>query len=380
MNAPMVLKPAVPANLDAEQALLGAVLISGEIDSAITAILSPAHFIEPVHRVIYATALDMVRMGRRPTVVTIRDYLPANVTIVDGMDLGGYVARLAAEATTLANIADFARAIVDQATRRGLIDVAIGIQESALAPDVRVPPATIIAEAEARLYELGRDLTRVGNRGPRFAGLIADDILSGLESPEPLSPPISTGLADLDRLIGGYRRGNLIILAGRPGMGKTAIAASSALTVAEHGRPVLFFSKDMPASELIARMLTDLAYTSTEPIAYEEVLNQIRFDARQIDMLREARRKLKTLPIIIDQRKGLGMAEIAISARRWAERQAKDGRPSGLIVCDHLGKIKTDRHDNRNIELGDITNGAVFTSYVATVLTNGVLDLTAPAA
>ena len=350
---------APPSNIEAEQALLGAILVSGEIPFAVSSILAPEHFVETLHQVIYRTAGEMVRAGRRPTVVTIRDYLPANVSIVDGMDLPAYVAQLAAGAVSFADGAsDFARAILDQAMRRGLCSIAADIQSAAVAPQVSVPPATIIAEAEARLFALARDAQRDHQR-PRFAGLIAEDIMAGLAEPEAAAAPIPTGLADLDRLIGGYRRGNLIILAGRPGMGKTTLATSSALAVAGRGHPVLFYSLDMPGRELAARMMTDMAYRNSEPIAYEDVLNQRRMSDDDLEVLRDASRRLKRTPLVVDQRKGLSLGEIAVSARRWADKQAKDGKRPGLIVCDHLGKIRTDQRERRDLELGDITNGMV---------------------
>jgi len=359
MNAPARhIVPAPPANIEAEQALLGGILVSGEIPFAVGSILEAGHFAEDVHRRIYSTAQEMVRAGRRPTVVTIRDYLPIGTAIADDLDLGAYVARLAAEAVTVADMADFARAIVDQALRRGLALIGAELQSAALRADVRTPPATIIAEAEAELFALARDATRQHQR-PRFAGLMAEDIVTGLESAEPAAPPISTGFADLDRLIGGYRRGNLIILAGRPGMGKTTLATSSALGVAGRGHPVLFYSLDMPGGELAARMMTDLAYRNSLPIAYEAVLNQARFDADDMDLLKDAARRLKRTPIVVDQRKGLSLGEIAVSARRWADRQAKDGHRPGLIVCDHLGKIRTEHRERRDLELGEITNAMV---------------------
>lgn len=359
MNAPARdIRPALPANLEAEQALLGAVLVSGEIVPEVVAMLAPAHFSEPVHQVIYRTALDMVRAGRRPTVVTIRDYLPVGLGIGD-IDLGGYLARLSAEATTVVNAPDYARAIVDQAVRRSLAGIAADLDDAARKPTVTVPPATIIAEAETRLFELGRDMARGSRFGSRYAGMIADDVVAGLESPEPLAPPVSSGFADLDRLIGGYRRGNLVILAGRPGMGKTTLATATALNVAGRGLAVLFLSLDMPGMELAARMLTDIAYGPSLAVPYESLLNQARLDPAALDAIREARGVLKRTPIIVDQRKGLSFAEIAISARRWADRQAKDNRRLGLIVCDHLGKIRTEARERRDLELGDITNAAV---------------------
>ena len=359
MNAPARhIVPAPPANIEAEQALLGGILVSGDVPFAVTSILDADHFSEPLHQRIYRTAIDMARTGRRPTVVTIRDYLPAEAGAGEAIDVKAYVARLAAEAVSFADMADFARSIVDQAMRRGLSAIGADLQAAAVLADVASPPAAIIADAEARLFALARDGQRQHQRS-RFAGLLAEDIVAGLESAEPQSPPISTGFADLDRLIGGYRRGNLIILAGRPGMGKTTLATSSALAVAGRGHPVLFFSLDMPGQELAARMMTDLAYRNSMPIAYEAVLNQARFDPDDMDLLRDAARRLKRTPIVVDQRKGLSVGEIVISARRWADRQAKDGKRPGLMICDHLGKIRTDHRERRDLELGDITNAMV---------------------
>jgi replicative DNA helicase len=351
---------AAPINIEAEQALLGAILMNGDALAAVSAFLDARHFGEPIHAEIYQTMGDMTRLGKRVSLISIRDFLNPDQRVND-LSLWEYMVSLAGAAVSVINAAEFGFAIKDMALRRGLSEIGHGMAAWAQNARPGDSPAVQIAEAEARLYDLSRDLNRGNHRAVRYAGQIGEDIIAALDAGDPEDGPVTTGLHDLDRLIGGLRRGNLTILAGRPGMMKTGVASSLSLAIASRARAVLFLSLDMPAPELVARMLTDLSWSPGASIAYEDVLNRRveRLDDR--DMLTDASRRLKGLPVTIDPQPGLSIAEIIVRARRWADANVKKQRKLGAIAIDHLGKIRAaDRRvESRHLELGEYTNALV---------------------
>lgn len=351
---------AMPVNIEAEQALLGAILVNGDAIAAVSGFLDQAHFAEPIHGEVYRIMCDMTRLGKRVSPITLKDFLPPD-QMVGEATLWQYIVHLTADAATVINAADFAIAIRDMALRRGLAEIGHGMAAWARNARPGESPAVQIAEAEARLYDLTRDLNRGNHRAVRYAGQIGDDIVTSLDAADPDGGPTPTGFADLDKVIGGLRKGNLTIAAGRPGMMKTGLASSLSLNVAGRGKGVLFFSLDMPAGELVARMLTDLSWSQTASVAYKDVLNRAvsRLDDRE--MLADASRRLRSLPVIVDPQPGLTIAEIIVRARRWADATEKKGRQRGAVVIDHLGKIRPAerRAESRHLELGEYTNSLV---------------------
>lgn len=354
MNAhdPNLAKP-LPVNLDLEQGVLGALLMQADTPGSVVGVLRAEHFSEPLHQRIYEVCLEMLAAGRRPTPITIKDFLPADLQ-VGNYSMNEYLAHLAASALPNTLVA-YSKGIIDLAVRRDLIGIGEDIQAVALDASPGEAPKQQIEAAIERLSRLAASGLRRDQR-QSTAGFAADAMVQSIESEEKLDPPISSGLSALDRIIGGYRRGNLLILAGRPGMGKSMLAGSSALRATEAGHGVLFFSKEMTKEQLVARLLTDLAYTTTLPLTYEAVLNRsVPADRRHL--LREAATRLRDLPFIIDPQPGMTMAEIATRARRVAESMARKGVTLGLTIVDHLGKVKAAGNgDNRALELGEMTN------------------------
>jgi replicative DNA helicase len=187
------------------------------------------------------------------------------------------------------------------------------------------------------------------------AGEAGDLLVRRIDGHDLPAPPITTGLADLDKIIGGLRRGDLAILAGRPGMMKTQLAAALALNVAGKGLAVLFHSLEMTTDAMGARMLGALAWEHGHYIAHKDILDQ-SVPAGEVDRVRAAADRLRRLPIMIDPRRGVGVAEICFRVRRWAAWHRRRGQAPGLVIIDHLGKIRpSGRNDNRSVELGDIT-------------------------
>jgi replicative DNA helicase len=259
---------AAPHNIEAEQALLGAILVNNEALYRVSDFLEPEHFFEPIHRQIYDISRSLIRTGKLASPVTLKTFLPAEVDIA-GLTLGQYLARLAAEATTIINAVDYGRTIYDLAIRRELITIGEDMVNVAFDAPVDFAPADQIEDAERRLYELA-EVGRYGGGFQKFETALttAVDMAARAYQREGKLSGLATGLKDLDSKMGGLQASDLIIVAGRPGMGKTALATNIAYNVARawrgevradghidtvNGGIVGFFSLEMSAEQLAAR-------------------------------------------------------------------------------------------------------------------------------
>src|SRR5579883_1975552 len=224
-----------PHNIEAEQALLGAILVNNEALYRVADFLEPAHFFEPIHQQIFDSARSLIRTGKLASPITLKTFLPACIDIA-GLTVAQYLARLAAEATTIINAVDYGRAVYDLAVRRDLIGIGEDMVNTAFDAPVDFAPREQIEDAERRLYELA-EVGRYGGGFQKFDAALTtalemaahayqrDGKLSGL----------ATELRDLDAKMGGLQKSDLIIVAGRPGMGKTALATNIAYNVAAAG-------------------------------------------------------------------------------------------------------------------------------------------------
>jgi replicative DNA helicase len=355
MNALAEIRHPLPVNLEAEQQVLGAILLNNDALAQIIGYLRPQHFHEPLHRRIYQLCLDLRQAGRLATPITIMDGLPADQAIGD-INVRLYVAELVGGCVGVAMAEDFARTVFNTASRRNLIAFGEDAKDAAANAPPDASPSSLVADLEAKLFEIGRDAQRLtGGTSSRTAGEFGAALLRRLNGEDKPQPPIRTCFADLDHIIGGLRRGDLSILAGRPGMMKTGLATSLTLNVAANDLPVLFFSMEMTGDALGARMLGDLCYTSTLPIWHQHILDQ-QVKPDRIEEVQAQADRLARMPITIDTRRGLSAAEICLRIRRWAAFHRRKGREPGVAIIDHLGKVRpTGRTDNRSLELGEIT-------------------------
>src|SRR6266480_3007237 len=225
-----------PHNIEAEQSLLGAILVNNDAFYRVSDFLEPKHFFEPLHQTIYETAGSLIRMGKVATPVTLKTFLPGDADI-GGMAIGQYLARLAAEATTIINAQDYGRTIYDLALRRDLIGIGEDMVNVAYEAPVDFAPRAQIEDAERKLYELAES-GRYDGGFQRFsqAMKVALDMAANAYQRDGKLSGIATGLRDLDSKMGGLQRSDLVIVAGRPGMGKTALATNIAYNVAKAWR------------------------------------------------------------------------------------------------------------------------------------------------
>ena len=225
-----------PHNIEAEQALLGAILVNNEAFYRVSDFLEPQHFFEPIHQQLYELAANLIRAGKIATPVTLKTFLPSDMDI-GGLNASQYLARLAAEATTVINAADYGRTIYDLAVRRNLIRIGEDMVNVAFDAPVDFAPREQIEDAERKLYEIA-ETGRFGSGFQRFAQALttAVDMAARAYQRDGKLSGLATGLNDLDAKMGGLQSSDLIIVAGRPGMGKTALATNIAYNIAKAHR------------------------------------------------------------------------------------------------------------------------------------------------
>ena len=329
-----------PHNIEVEQALLGAVLVNNEAFYRVSDFLNPDHFFEPIHQRIYELAAGLVRAGKIATPVTLKTFLPADLDVA-GLTVSQYLARLAAEATTVINAEDYGRTIYDLALRRALIGIGEEMVNEAYDAQVDSSPRDQIEAAERNLYELA-ETGRYDGGFQRFAQALttAVDMAARAYQRDGRLSGLATGLRDLDRMMGGLQSSDLVIIAGRPGMGKTALATNIAYNIARawrselrpdgrivstNGGMVGFFSLEMSAEQLATRIISE----QTEIPSYR--IRRGEIDPSDFDRIAEAAREMETIPLYIDETGGLSIAQLAARARRLKRQRGLD-----VMVVDYI--------------------------------------------
>jgi len=353
----------MPHSIEAEQALLGAVLVNNEAYDRVSEFLSPDHFYEPLHARIFEAVAQLVVGGHLATPVTLKAYFEHDSALAD---VGGpaYLARLAAAAVATPHAKDYGRAIYDLAVRRQLIRLGEDIQVVAEDSPIDLPPSQQIENAEASLYNLAEKGRYEGGFMPFKSSLTtALDMAAAAYQREGRLSGLSTGLRDLDGKLGGLQNSDLVILAGRPSMGKTALATNIAFNAAksytveldENGREavtnggvVAFFSLEMSAEQLATRLLAEHSGISSEKIRRGEIT------ADEFGQLREATEMLQSIPLYIDHTGGIAISTLAARARRLKRQHGLQ-----LIVVDYLQLVTSSgkNQDNRVQEVTAITTG-----------------------
>ncbi|MCL6251475.1 replicative DNA helicase [Altererythrobacter sp. KTW20L] len=354
---------ALPANMEAEAAFLGAVLIDNRVLEELTVPLRPEHFFVPVHARVFERVLTLVDRQMVVTPVTLKPYFETDEAL---RDLGGtaYLARLTADGQGLLAPRELAQQIYDLALLRELVSVGRELVESALDTSVEVEPMRQIEEAEAALYRVAEGASS-GNEAESFrqsSVAALQQIERALNSGGHISGK-TTGLSDLNSKVGGLHDSDLIILAGRPAMGKTSLAMNIAFNCAHRyqtdlkdgidpaksvGSPVAFFSLEMSADQLATRILAEQSEISSELLRMGKIS---RDDFQRISF---ASQRLANLPLYIDDTPALSIAALRARARRLKRRH-----DIGLVVVDYLQLLQGSGrgNDNRVNEISEISRG-----------------------
>ncbi|OCW57743.1 replicative DNA helicase [Hoeflea olei] len=352
-----------PSNIEAEQALLGAILVNNDAFYRVSDFLKPTHFMEPLHRRIYEVAGDIIRMGKTANPVTIKTFLPADSKVGE-MTVAQYLARLASEAVTIINAEDYGRAIYDLAQRRSLISIGEDMVNIAYDAPLDMPPSSQIEDAERRLFELAETGRYDGGfQSFNDAVSLAIDMAGAAYQRDGGLSGISTGISSLDARMGGLQPSDLIILAGRPGMGKTSLATNIAFNIAQayegevqadgsmkakNGGVVGFYSLEMSAEQLATRIISEQTEISSSKIRRGEI------SEADFEKLVGCSQMMQKIPLYIDQTGGISIAQLSARARRLKRQRGLD-----VLVIDYVqlmtGSGKAS--DNRVQEITQITTG-----------------------
>jgi replicative DNA helicase len=353
---------APPLSVEAEQALLGAILVNNDAFDRVSDFLKAEHFVEEIHRRIYEIAGSLIRAGKLASPITLKTFLGEH-------DLGGvsvqqYLARLAAEATTIINAVDYGRTIHDLAVRRELIRIGEDVVNVAYDAPVDSTPREQIEEAERRLYQIAEG-GRYDGGFQRFSDAlkIAVDMAAKAYERDGHLSGVATGLTDLDHKLGGLQASDLVILAGRPGMGKTALATNIGFNIAKayrgetradgtletvNGGIVGFFSLEMSCEQLATRIIAEQSGVPSYKIRRGDISEQ------DFHRVAEAVREMQSVPFYIDQTGGISIAQLTARARRLKRQRGLD-----LLVVEYLQLLSgaKSRGDSRVQELTEITMG-----------------------
>ncbi|MEM1234482.1 MAG: replicative DNA helicase [Pseudomonadota bacterium] len=352
----------MPHSIEAEQQLLGAILTNNDLYDRVASVIGPEHFYDPVHARIWETAAARITKNALASPVTLKTFLEDD----EGLkELGGpaYLARLAGAAISAFAARDYAQMIYDLSIRRELIAVGNDIADRAQRMDVASEPKEQIVMAEQVLYQLAEQ----GQSDTGFQSFLkavtdAVQVANAAYQREGGLAGVSTGLMDMDKKLGGLHRSDLLILAGRPSMGKTSLATNIAFNVAKaykkglthegnegavDGGVVGFFSLEMSAEQLAARILSEAAEIPSEQIR--------KGDMTEAEFRRfvEAAKQLEACPLFIDDTAALPISQLAARARRLKRTHGLD-----VLIVDYLQLVRpASAKDSRVNEVSEITQG-----------------------
>jgi replicative DNA helicase len=355
----------LPQNVEAEAALLGALMIDNRIVEDVQLKLQPHHFYEPLHGRIYEAILRMTDANRIANPVTLRPLFDSDESI---KEVGGpaYLAQLTGSGAAVIGARDFAQQIYDLALLRALVGVGRDLVEGALDTSEDVAPLAQIERAETELYKVAEEGGAEG-RAKSFSDATKEALEMAeraLNSGGHLSG-FTTGLESLNSKIGGLHKSDLIIVAGRPGMGKSSLATNIGFACAQRllrdredgveqaksaGTPVALFSLEMSADQLATRILAEQSGISSEN------LRMGRISQQEFRQLARAAAELQSLPLYIDDTPGLTIAALRTRARRLKRQKG-----IGMVIIDYLqllqGSGRGSAGDNRVQEISEISRG-----------------------
>ncbi|MFW2587504.1 replicative DNA helicase [Sagittula sp. SSi028] len=350
----------MPHSIEAEQQLLGAILTDNEIFDRVATLIRAEHFYDPVHARIFEIAAARIAKNNLASPVTLKAFMADD----EGLEeLGGaaYLARLAASAVSTFAVRDYAQMIYDLSIRRDLIRLGRDIADQAAKVDVASEPREQIVSAEQKLYKLAEQ----GQAESGFQSFLravteAVNVANAAYQREGGLAGISTGLIDMDKKLGGLHPSDLLILAGRPSMGKTSLATNIAFNVAKaykkgqkpdgssgalEGGVVGFFSLEMSAEQLAGRILAEASEISSHKIRQGDM------EEEEFRRFVQAAKDLEACPLYIDDTPALPISQVAARSRRLKRTHGLD-----LIIVDYLQLLRGTA-DNRVQEIAEISMG-----------------------
>ncbi|MGB0695494.1 MAG: replicative DNA helicase [Rhodospirillaceae bacterium] len=354
-----------PINPEAEQALLAAILSNEKVLEKVSDFLRPEHFSHPAHRLIYQSCLTLTDKGHLANPVTLKPYLEGRPEM-ETVGGAAYLAKLIGAVVTIINAENYGRVIHDMFLRRCLIDVGSEMVNGAYEIKTEENAVDQIEIAEQRLFDLAT--TGEADGGPkdfRSALVTALNMAELAHKRDGELSGVPSNLLDLDNKLGGFHDSDLLILAGRPSMGKTALGTAIAFNAARHfaqemadgqpGKAVVFFSLEMSAEQLATRILSEQASVSSHKLRTGELSND------DFNRVVSVSGELHATPLFIDDTPALSVSAMRTRCRRLARTfGGSHGNGLGMIVVDYLQLLspgRGERSDNRVQEVSAITRG-----------------------
>lgn len=349
-SSPTANLPLPPHSVEAEQSVLGGLLLENSAWDRIADVVAGEDFYRHEHRIIFRTITALINENRPADVITVQEFLERSdeIEAVGGFN---YLISLAQNTPSAANIRRYAEIVRERAIMRRLAEVGTEIARNAYNPEGR-DAAQLLDEAENKVFQIAESTVKSKQGFLQLPDLLQEvveriDMLYARDNPDEVTG-IATGFVDLDKKTSGLQPGDLIIVAGRPSMGKTAFSLNIAEHVAVEGKlPVAVFSMEMGGAQLVMRMLGSVGRLD------QHVLKTGKLQDEHWGRLNEAVIKLSDAPMFIDETAGLTALELRARARRLARQF--NGR-LGLIVIDYLQLMESSgRTDNRAAALGEIS-------------------------
>ena len=347
---------APPVNYEAEQALLGAILANNASLEKVGDFLRPEHFAEPVHGRIFEACAKLIDRGQIADPVQLKNLFEQDGSLTE---VGGaqYIAKLQSSAISIINAGDYGRTVHDLYLRRRLIEVGEDTVNDAFDQDLDRPAVDQIEAAEQKLYSLAETGFVEGGFQTFSAALTqAIEMAEAARKRDGNVAGVPTGFTDLDRLLGGLQNSDLVVVAGRPSMGKTALATNIAFNAArrrqaseDDGAVIGFFSLEMSAEQLATRILSEVSEVPSEKIRRGELGDD------DFDRVVQASVELGSIPLFIDDTPAISVSRLRTRARRLKRQHGLC-----LVVVDYLQLMQPapgSRNDGRVQEVSEITRG-----------------------
>ena len=343
----------LPNNIEAEQAVIGSILVSNEIFDEINLILSSNNFYDPIHQKIFSAIENLIFRGMLANPITLKNYFEDEK---DDLNVPDYLVKVTKFSTSIRQAIEYSKIIYDMFVRRELIKISENTIDTAKLNDLSTTGQDIIEDSEKLLYELAE-------KGSSHSSLISFDkalrqtidMASAAYKNEEGIVGVPTGLRDLDDRLGGLHKSDLIIIAGRPGMGKTALATNIAFNAAQklqdsgkEKASVAFFSLEMSSEQLSTRILAEQSKIKSNDI------RRGRISDEQFDRFLETSKNISELPLYIDETPALTIAAMSNRARRIKRLHGLD-----LIIVDYIQLMRGSLNykDGRVQEVSEITQG-----------------------
>lgn len=328
-----------PQSLEAEQGVIGGLMLSSENFDAVAELVQPTDFYHPQHRLIFNHMLELVQANKPLDLITVSECLD-NKKELDSAGGLAYLAELAKNTPSVSNITAYARIVRERATLRQLIGVAQEIANSGFHPDGR-DTVTLLSQAEQKVAGISEGRLKDGGFS-KVNDLLKSTVqrIDDLNKSDSDITGLTTGFKDLDKMTSGWQKGDMVVIAARPSMGKTALAMNAVenALLQGDGKPVLVFSMEMPAQSLIMRMLSSIGKIDQTRVRTGK-LEQGDWDKLQAAVI-----KLRDKPLFIDDSAGISTAEL----RGRVRRHHKEHGEIGLIMIDYLQLMRGDSSSNEN--------------------------------